>query len=140
MVEAKSLTGLRFWIQQTTPQDRTDGVKLVLERGDDAEVPAASSNRPEEVFVLLNAGRQQLSIRGDYIGREQIVAGKPVFTIKPSDATSEGEPCDTGHRNDPEGSRQPEPLGLVVELAQREARLSFRGSSQRIDPDTFHGR
>jgi hypothetical protein len=63
-----------------------------------------------------------------------------VFAVEPAEAAPEGEPGDTGHRDDPEGGRQPELLRLVVELAQRQSCLGFRRSPRRIDPDAFHGR
>ncbi len=63
-----------------------------------------------------------------------------MFAVEPAKAASEGEAADAGHRDDPEGGRQPERLRLVIELAQRQAPLGLRGSPHRIDPHTFHER
>ena len=92
-------------------------MKLVLEQGDDAEVAPAASNSPKEVLILLVAGREQPTIGGDHVGRDEVVACEAVFAVEPAEAAPEGEPGDTGHRDDPEGGRQPERLSLVIELA-----------------------
>src|SRR5215207_6050529 len=98
-------------------------MKLILERGDDAEVTAAASNSPVEVFVLLGVGRKQLPVRAHHVGRDEVVAGEAILAVEPAEAAPEGQPCDTGQRNDSEGGRQAKRLCLVVELAQRKARL-----------------
>src|SRR5215212_2545583 len=140
VVETKKVASLGRWIPQPASQHGTDGMKLVLERGDHAEVSTATPNPPEEILVLLVAGRYQPSIGGHHVGRDEVVAGKAVFAVEPAETASEGETGDTGHRDNPEGSRQPERLRLVIELAQRQSCLSLHKSMHRIDPNTFHGR
>src|SRR5215210_1815824 len=97
VVEMKKVASLGSWIPKSASQDVADGMKLVLERGDNTEVTTATSNSPKEVLVLLVAGRQQPPVSSHHIGREQVVTGKTMFAVEPAEATSEGETCDTGH-------------------------------------------
>jgi len=53
---------------------RSDFVERELERGHGAEVPTASTQRPEEVGVPLEIRVQQLPVRGHDVGREEAVA------------------------------------------------------------------
>src|SRR3712207_5238236 len=110
--------GLRQRIREPARQHRTHRMKPVLERGDHAEVSTAAPDSPEEVFVLLGARRQPPTIRGYYVCEDKVVAGEAVLTVEPAEAAPEGEPCDTSHRDHPEGGRQPELLRLQIELAE----------------------
>jgi len=125
---------------ESAGQHRTDGVEPVLERGDHAKVAASAPDPREAVLVLLLAGRQQPPVRGDHVGREEVVAGEAVLAVEPAETAPEREAGYTGHRDDPEGGRQPEHLRLVVELAQCEPGLGLGGTSGRVDADALHGR
>jgi hypothetical protein len=49
-----------------------------LELGDHAEVPAATTQPPEQVVVLGLAGLQPLTLGGDQLEAGDVVAGQPV--------------------------------------------------------------
>jgi hypothetical protein len=140
VVKAENVASLGRRIPESAGQHRTDGVEPVLERGDHAEVAASAPDPPEEVLVLLLAGRQQPPVRGDHVGREEVVAGEAVLAVEPAETASEGQSGYACHRDDPEGRCQPERLRLVVELAQGKARLGPRPPPRRIHPHALHGR
>src|SRR5207302_6114548 len=51
--------------------DRADGMQLVEERSDDAEVAATTAYCPEQVGMLLGAGCDKAAIGQDHINAEQ---------------------------------------------------------------------
>ena len=53
----------------------TEFVKLKFEGGDDAEIPAAPSERPEQVRVLGGTCAEQFAICRDDISGQEIVDG-----------------------------------------------------------------
>src|SRR5215468_7214057 len=62
-VEAEDLLGVGRVPEDGPGQDGgPDGVEAELERGDHAEVAAASSQRPEQVGVLVLGRPQQLAV------------------------------------------------------------------------------
>ena len=97
-----------------------------LELGDDAEVPAAAAEAPEEIRVLVGARAHELAVGGDDVGREQVVDREAVLALQPADPAAEREPGDAGVRDDSAGRREPERLRLVVELAPEHAGLNSR--------------
>ena len=109
--------------------DHVHGVQPVFQRGHDAEVPAAAAQRPEEVLVLGFTGRQELSVGGDDVGREEVVAAEPVLAVKVADATAEGQPGDPGRADDAARRRQPEGMRGVVEVRPRCTGLGARRSA-----------
>jgi hypothetical protein len=117
-----------------------DLVQGVLERGDNAEVAAAATQRPEEVGVLVGAGVHELPVRGDDVGADQAVAGEAAAPEQPADTAAEGEPGDPGRRHQPTGEREPELLRLVVEVAPQATGLRDDPPSCRVDPDPPHRR
>src|SRR5262245_3978927 len=71
-VKPEDLQGPLGGVHQHSSQDlRPDGMEMVLERRDDAEVPAATADTPEQVGMLLVADHQKLSVGGDHVGGEQ---------------------------------------------------------------------
>ena len=59
--------------------DRADRMQPERERGDHAEVAAAAAHRPEQVGVLLGAGRDEAAVGQHHVGRQQVVDGQAVL-------------------------------------------------------------
>jgi hypothetical protein len=79
---------------------------------------AAAAQAPEEVGVLLGAGPNERAVRGDHVGREEVVGGEFVPAHQPAEPAAEGEARDARVADDPAGRGEPEGLGLMVELPQ----------------------
>ncbi len=89
-----------------------------LERGDHSEVAATATECPEEILILVVAGRDLLAVGGDHIGTDQVVARQAVRPCQISDPTTQRQPADTRGGDDPPGSRQTKGVGCVVEIPQ----------------------
>ena len=66
---------------QAAVHDRSDRVQPELELGDDAEVPAATADAPEQVRVHVLARGHQLALGGDHVDRDQVVDLSPYLRI-----------------------------------------------------------
>ena len=119
-------------------QHRADRVQPVLERGRDAEVPAAAAQAPQQLGILVLAGVHELSVGGDDVGGEQVVAGQADLAHQPADAAAEREPGDPRGGHEPAGHREPERLRLVVEVRPRAAALGAGGATRRVDAHGGH--
>ena len=89
-----------------------------LELGDDAEVAAAAAHSPEEVGVLRRARLHELALGGDQVHATSswsIVS--PYLRWSQPMPPPERQSRDAGVRDDPARRREPERLGLAVELA-----------------------
>ena len=89
-----------------------------LELGDDPEVAATAAQAPEELGLFGLAGLDEVALGGDQIDRDELVDRQPVLAMKPADTTAERQACDAGVGDDSARRREPERLGLAVELAQ----------------------
>jgi hypothetical protein len=75
-VEAEDGPSVLELVEHRAAVDLRDRVEPELELGDDAEVPAAAPQRPEEVVVLRLAGTKRAAVRGHDLGRHEVVAGE----------------------------------------------------------------
>ena len=110
------------------------------ERGDDAEVAAAASQRPEQIGVFVGGRPDDAALGGDHIRGEQVVDGEPVFAHEEADAAAEGEPGDAGVAHDAAGGGQTVGLRLVVDVAPQSTALHMRRAAGRVDPHGPHRR
>src|SRR5680860_889900 len=99
-VEAQYFVGPVDGIGDRAAVDLRHRVQLVLERGDDAEVAAASAQSPEEVTVVVLACSEHFSVSSDDLGGHEVVARESVLTRKISDPPSEGQPRDPRRADD----------------------------------------
>ena len=140
-VEGEHLAGILEGVKDRPGEhDRSHRVKPVLERGHDAEVPAAAADPPEEVGVLIPARGEELALRRHQVDREEVVDRRAVLSHEPADAAAEGEARDAGVGDDPAHRRQAVKLRLAVELAPEHAGLGPGGARRRVDPDPLHRR
>ena len=116
----------------------THGMQGKLEARDNAEIPATSPDRPEQVGVLRVARTPALAVRRHHIGGYEVVERHAVFPREPAEPAAEREPGDAGRGVDASG--QDEAIGgrLLVDIAKRGARLDPGGLGGRIDANRLH--
>ena len=73
------------------------GEQTELERRDDAQVAASTSEPPEQVRFLGGAGSHETTVGGHDVRGEQVVDGQPVLPADPTKASPEGEAGDASH-------------------------------------------
>src|SRR6185369_9000712 len=106
-------------INDQTRQDlRSKRVEAELKGRDDAEIAAATSDRPEEIRVRGIGSVNEPTIGGNDVSADQIVRGQPELAAGPAEATTERKTGDAGRRVDAGRRDQPESLRFTVELAQ----------------------
>ena len=66
----------------------SDRMQRELQLGDDAEIPAATPQCPEQVSVLVFAGTHQLTFGGHHFGGQQVVACQSVLADEVPDAAA----------------------------------------------------
>ena len=120
--------------QHRTAVDRRHRRQPELQRGHHAEVATATTERPEQILVVLLAGDQEPPVRGHHIGRDQVVAGQPEAAGQVPDPAAERQPADAGGRDDAAGRGQPEGVRGRVEVAPRRAAAGPRGPADRVRP------
>ena len=112
----------------------------VLKRGDDTEVATAAAESPEQVLVLGRARTNHLSLCGDNVRRQEVVAGEPMTGHQPAESTAERESRDTRRRHHAPGRREPEGEGCAIQLAPGHAPLRAYGPSIGLHLDGSHRR
>src|SRR5215467_4040694 len=111
-------------------------VELELEGCYCAEVATAAADRPEEILVLGGRGTQKRPVRYHYIGTGQVVGGKAEAACEVSEAAAQRESRHTGGGYDPARYRQPEGLGLVVDIAPDATGIHVCSAPRWIDPNS----
>ena len=81
---------------------------------------------------------QLLAVRGDHVGRQQVVEREPETAREVADPAAERQAADAGRRDDAAGGRQPERVRRVVEVTPRRAALHASRLGPRIDLDAPH--
>src|SRR2546425_6531005 len=99
------------------------GVEVGLKGRDHSKVPAAASDRPEEIFILPLARDNEFAVGGDDIGRDEVVTREAIPAGKVADTAAQGQTADAGGRDDATGAGQPESVGGRVEVAPGGAAL-----------------
>jgi hypothetical protein len=117
---------------------RADGMELKLEGSHDAKVAAAASKPPEEVFVLLGAGVKEMTVCGDNICRDEVVAAESVLTHEPSEPTAQSKARDSSVGDCATWSGETEKLSLAVEFSPGYTALDVGDLARGIDPDALH--
>ena len=118
----------------------TDVVQREPERADDAEVPAAAPQRPEQVGVIVCRRPDDVALRGDDLGLHEVVDRQPVLAHQPADAAAQADAADAGVAHDAARGGQPVRLCLVVDVAPQGATLDEGGARDGVDRDGAHRR
>src|ERR671934_905969 len=74
--------------------DLSERVQAVLERGGDAEVPAASAKRPEEVGMRLFADVEHLTLCCHELNGQEVVDREAVDSVQPAEPAAQREAGD----------------------------------------------
>src|SRR5437868_5688175 len=83
--------------------DRADGVQLEQKRGDNAEVAATTAYCPEQVGMLLGAGRDEAAIGEYHVNAQQVIDCQAQCTREVANASAQRQSTDTGGRNEATG-------------------------------------
>ena len=127
------------------PEDRAavdgaHGAGLEQERGHHPEVAAAASHRPEEIRVLLRAGRDQTAVREHDVHAHEVVDGESVLAAQIADSAAQGEAAHARGREEPARHGQAEGVGRVVHVAPQAPSLDPHRGVLLVDPDPLQAR
>src|SRR5205814_4290824 len=105
---------------------------------DDAKVAAAAAQGPEEVGVVVLAGRHHLAVGGHHDWADEVVEGEPVQPDEMADAAAERQPGDA--RVAERAARRGEPMPETgrVEILPERAAAACGGTGVGIDGDLAH--
>ena len=117
---------------------RAQRMEPVFEGCGDAEVAATAADTPEQIGIFGRAGSETSAIGRHDLGRQQIVAGEPVFAAELAKAAAECQSGYSGIAVDAHGRRKAAGLRGGVELAQAQARLRANGPAFTVDLDPLH--
>src|SRR5262249_50329742 len=132
--------GIVEGVGQRAAHDVTDLVEPELEAGDDPEVAAAAAQCPEQILVLIVAGRDLPAIGENDIGREQVVDREPHAAGEVADAATQREARYPGRGDDSAGRGEAERVGRVVYIPPGRAAPNPGDLLGRVDPYALHGR
>ena len=117
---------------------RSQPVHPELGPGDDPEIPPASAHAPEQVRVLVLAGRDEPAIGRHHVDRREAVDDQAVLPHDPADHAAAGEAGQAGVGHDPRRDRIAEHLRLMVQLAEEDAGLGPNPFPGGIDANAPH--
>ena len=110
------------------------------ERGDHAEVSAATAQRPEQVGVLRFGRRHHAPVGQHDLGLQQVVDGQAVLAGQVAVAAAQGEPADAGGGDDAGRRRQTVSVGRAVHLRPCRAALDAGDAPVGVHVDAVHRR
>src|ERR1039457_5082367 len=139
-VAAQEIDSAAAWIEEQTAPHRLERMQANFKRSDDAEVSASAANGPEQVFILRRAHRYVGTVGADDVGGYHVVATQSMLADEPADATAEGQPADTGGRDDAAGCGELVALSLAVECSPFGATLRDRSLSGGVHLNAVHER
>ena len=112
---------------------RSDRVRAELELRDDAEVPAAAAQRPEQLRVLVGARVHLRAVGQHDVGADEAVDGQAEAAREVADAAAEREPADAGRGDDARRGRAAVLAGRRVDLGPRAAAAHADGLGCGVD-------
>ena len=104
-------------------------MRLEDELGHDAEVAAAAADRPEEIRMLVGAGRDLRAVREHEFRREEVVDRQPVAAREVAVPAAERQAGDARGRDDPARNREPVLGGGRVDLLPQAAAADANGAA-----------
>jgi len=113
-------------------------VKPEFESRDDAEIPAASPQGPEQIRVLFPVRPHETAVCGDHVHRQKIIDRHAMLAREPSEPPAEREAGDPGRGVDAERGGKSEGLRLGIEVPEGRSGLDMRHMRPRIDADRAH--
>ena len=106
------------------------------ERGDHAEVAAATAERPEQVGVRLGACLDEAAVGQHDVGRDEVVGGESEAPRQVAHAAAEGQSAYTGCRHETRRRRHAERARGVVDIAPGATRVDSHRLGCRVDGRT----
>ena len=113
-------------------------VEAELHRGDDAEVPAAAAERPEEVGLLVGRGPDEAPVGGDELDRRHAVGRQAVLAAEPAQAAAERVADDAHVGRGARQRREADHGGLRGDLQPQRAGGDARDLRVRVDLHAAH--
>src|ERR1700728_1310829 len=92
---------------------------LEQKRSDHPEVSTTPADRPEEVSILVRAGRDKTSIRQDDIGCQKVIDGQAILPCQVSQAAAQSKTTHTRRRDNSGWHSQAEGVRSVVHVTPR---------------------
>jgi hypothetical protein len=89
-VGAEHLAGAVEREPEGSRRDLDDREQAELQRGHNAETPAAAAQRPEQVRVMIRVDSAHPAVNGDDLRGEQVGAGQTVLAGEPAHPAAEG--------------------------------------------------
>lgn len=112
-----------------------DRVEPELEHCHNSEVATAATDPPQEILVFGGRGMQRPPVCRHHVGASQVVGGKAESACEMPESAPQRESRHPGGGNDPARYRQPECLGLVVDIAPYAAGIHVGAAAGPIDPN-----
>src|ERR1700678_3477885 len=109
-------------------------------RRDHPEVSATPANSPEEIGILVRAGRDKLPIRQDDIGPQKVIDGQAILSCEVSHAAAQSKATHSCCRNDSRGHGEAEGVRSVVHVTPRASAAYAYGSCRGVDVNVFEAR
>src|SRR5215510_11229901 len=111
--------------------DILERVKVIPERGYDAEVAAPTAKAPKQVLIRMD----HATVGGDQLRADQVVAGEAVLADQPTPAAAQGKAGDARAGDLASGGGQTVGMGGLVEVKPRRPGLRDGGARVRIHAD-----
>ena len=115
-------------------------MQAVLEGRHDAEIAAAAAQRPEQVRIVGGIGLAEHAVRGDHIGRDQVIDREPVLAHQPAQPAAERQTSDARVGDRASCGGESEHLGLAVQFAPEHTALGSHRSALRVHTNALHWR
>src|ERR1700677_73761 len=113
---------------------------LEQKRSDHPEVSTTPADSPEEVSILIRAGRDKTSIRQDDIGRQKVIDGQAVLSCEVSHAAAQSKPTHSCCRDDSRWHGEAEGVRSVVHVTPRGSAAYADGSCRGVDMHVLDAR
>jgi hypothetical protein len=111
-----------------------------LELGDHTEVAPAASKAPEQLRVLVRAGRYGASVRCHHLERDDVVARETVLAGQPAHPAAERQTPDSGMRHVAGRRGESVRLSGPIERAEQRPTLYPGTTPRHVDPHLAHWR
>ena len=119
---------------------RVDRMGLIEKRRHNAEVPAASANRPKQVAVLVRARHDERAIGKHNVGGQQAIDGQAVPSREVSDAAPQRQAGHACGRDKARRHREPKRVRCVIDVTPSATGADAHGLCRRVDADVLHER
>ena len=137
-VPGQQLGGVVHVVQHRPGEDCRDRMAPERERRDDAEVPAAATQRPEEVGLAFGVGLDDRTVGEDDLRRDEAVYGQPERAGEVPHTAAERQSADAGGADDPDGNRKPVLVCRLQHVLEKGPAADARHLRARVDLDRVH--